>query len=676
LQNLDWIVLTDDNRSGVKEQRDFIKKALTTPDFAILEGPPGSGKTTVILELICQLAKQGKRVLLCGSTHVAIDNVLERLHQKRGDGKTLIHKFNILPVRIGDENRISEEVREFQIDNLIENHQISEDLLLEAANLVCGTTIGILQHPHLKKRKVNYKDLNSFKEPIIPEFDYLIIDECSKTTFQEFLVPALYAKKWILVGDVMQLAPFTDREQIVANIENLQLKNNQCIPIELQNAIFYLLKIIEISQYEKSNKFVLPLNSKIISYFLEELELRSINKEMLFARFDKSKSKLELSAYNVILIDEGELKENINRLPETHAILRYENWHQTAHAFQHNHWQNIGNKFKYKSKGKELNDSFQIVEEVNKYLKEKSWAEEITWRIEREHQLRLLDESKTKNYRKIIEELIPLSMERTDIENRINTIATIAFPSMLESLIKGIPARLRQAPTTISVGFNPDELKHRRTILKYQHRMHPDISKFPREQYYKKEGALLDLEKPTPIIQLRQWNYSRYMKRSIWIDVKGKTTKNYNLDEADKMISELNKFLEYASKNDQPEGKDWTVACLTFYKGQEAKIRERLQKLTGKEYGYSNFEIKENNRKINIKLHSVDKFQGQEADIVFLSMVQTFRDGFLDNPNRLNVAITRAKFQLVIIGNHEYFSKQSKSDDLKNLASNINVQKL
>jgi superfamily I DNA and/or RNA helicase len=244
---------------------------------------------------------------------------------------------------------------------------------------------------------------------------------------------------------------------------------------------------------------------------------------------------------------------------------------------------------------------------------------------------------------------------------------------MLESLIKGIPARLRQTPTTISEGFNPDELKHRRTILTYQHRMHPDISQFPREQYYKKEGALLDLETPKPIIQLRQWNYSRYVKRSVWIDVKGKTTKNYNLDEADKMIEELKAFLEYASKNDQPEGKDWTVACLTFYKGQEAKIRERLQKLTGKEYGYSNFEIKENNRKINIKLHSVDKFQGQEADIVFLSMVQTFRDGFLDNPNRLNVAITRAKFQLVIIGNHEYFSKQSKSDDLKNLASNINV---
>ncbi len=72
-----WHILTDENRSGSTEQREFVEKAINTSDFAILEGPPGSGKTTVILELICQLAQQGKRVLLCGSTHVAIDNVLD-----------------------------------------------------------------------------------------------------------------------------------------------------------------------------------------------------------------------------------------------------------------------------------------------------------------------------------------------------------------------------------------------------------------------------------------------------------------------------------------------------------------------------------------------------------------------------------------------------------------------
>jgi superfamily I DNA and/or RNA helicase len=693
INKLDWIVLTDDSRSGAKEQRNFVKQAIETPDFAILEGPPGSGKTTVILELICQLAKQGKRILLCGSTHVAIDNVLERLHEKRNGEQTLIQKFNILPVRIGDENRINEDVKEFQVDNLIKNHQISQELLLDAANLVCGTTIGILQHPEFRKRNEYFYDIRDEKgnivydngrpkkmkrawvEPIVPEFDYLIIDESSKTTFQEFLVPALYAKKWILAGDVMQLSPFTDREQIVANLESLQLKAGKTLSKEYQLATFYLYKILDITKHSKKNKFVLPVPSQVIEPIYNEITKRKQN--IIIGFFDeKTYNRLELTASDIIIIDENILKDNLHNLPETHAVLRYENWQTSEHAFVHNNWQNKGNNFNLRVKGKELENSFEIVENTNQFLKEKSWAEEITWRVDREHQLRLLGESKTQNYRKAIEELIPLSLDKEDIETRINTIATIAFPSILESLIKGIPARFKQTETTISKGFNQQELKHRRTVLTYQHRMHPEISKFPREQFYKKEDALLDLENPKPIDQLRQWNYKRYSKRSIWINVKGKTVRNYNEDEAKVLISELEKFIEFAGNNQQPEDKEWTVACLTFYKGQEARIRERLQKLTGRESAFSNFNIEKNDKKINIKLHSVDKFQGHEADIVFLSMVQTHRDGFMDNPNRLNVAITRAKFQLVIIGDYYYFAQKSRSEDLKELALNTKVQKI
>ncbi|MCF6242140.1 MAG: AAA family ATPase, partial [Bacteroidales bacterium] len=274
----DWIILTDENRSGSAEQREFVKKALSTPDFAILEGPPGSGKTTVILELICQLAKQGKRVLLCGSTHVAIDNVLERLKEKDDGQPNLIERFNILPVRIGDENRINVDIREFQIDNLQKEHNISENLLLDTANLVCGTTIGILQHPKFKTRKIGYyKNVPQIKEPIVPEFDYLIIDESSKTTFQEFLVPGLYAKKWILAGDVMQLSPFTDREQIVSNLDTLPLKQGT-LPKEYQQATFYLHKLLEITRYAK-NKFILPVSSKVIDVLTRETAKRNLNKD-------------------------------------------------------------------------------------------------------------------------------------------------------------------------------------------------------------------------------------------------------------------------------------------------------------------------------------------------------------------------------------------------------------
>ena len=94
LEELQWKILTRDT-DGTEQQRDFVRKAVSTPDFAILQGPPGSGKTTAIIELIAQLAAQNKKVLLCGSTQASIDNVLLRI-KENGSLKKLIS-----PLRIG-----------------------------------------------------------------------------------------------------------------------------------------------------------------------------------------------------------------------------------------------------------------------------------------------------------------------------------------------------------------------------------------------------------------------------------------------------------------------------------------------------------------------------------------------------------------------------------------------
>lgn len=671
----EWFVITDETRSGSAEQRKFINQAINTPDFAILEGPPGSGKTTVILEMICQLAKQGKRVLLCGSTHVAIDNVLERLKEQRNG--TLLEQFQILPVRIGDEKRINEDIREFQINNLIEDNEIDQTLLLEASNLVCGTTIGILQHPKFKDRNKNWRDT-----PIIPEFDYLIIDESSKTTFQEFLVPALYAKKWILVGDVMQLSPFTEREEIVCNIEQI-LIDSKSLPYELQQAVFFLHKLKD-CLHSKNNKFVLPASSNTIKFAFQELEkgrIADFKNKVIFIISNKTErsnqivfrkpnelNTLELCTADLILIEDTLLDNTLSALPESHAVLRSTKWGETSHAFIHNAYQKQ-HQFQYKEKGKERNDSIEVVKQLNDYFYERNWAEEVAWRVDREHQLRMVQKSRIKgNYGKVIEELLPKSIAKEKVESQINQIASMAFPSILESLVKGISGRKVNFESTMSEGFKKEDLVKRKTTLVYQHRMHPEISKFPRERFYQTENALLDLEHPKRIKDLRKWNYNEYDSRSVWVDVQGKTVKNYNKKEVDVLIQHLKLFLNYAENNPQPEGKEWTVACLTFYRGQETHIREKLQQLTGNENGFSNFNITKGKHKVNIKLHTVDKFQGHEADIVFLSMVQTTRDGFIDNPNRLNVAITRAKFQLVIIGHYEYFLTKSQSDDLRELA--------
>lgn len=66
-------------RDGTAAQREFARRVLGTPDFAVLELPPGSGKTTANCELLAQVTRARTRVLLVASTHVAVDNVLDRL---------------------------------------------------------------------------------------------------------------------------------------------------------------------------------------------------------------------------------------------------------------------------------------------------------------------------------------------------------------------------------------------------------------------------------------------------------------------------------------------------------------------------------------------------------------------------------------------------------------------
>ncbi|MEG0717017.1 MAG: AAA domain-containing protein, partial [Comamonas sp.] len=53
---------------------------------------------------------------------------------------------------------------------------------------------------------------------------------------------------------------------------------------------------------------------------------------------------------------------------------------------------------------------------------------------------------------------------------------------------------------------------------------------------------------------------------------------------------------------------------------------------------------------LSIDLCTVDRFQGHEADLVIITFARAQPTSFLESPNRLNVALTRARYQRVIVG--------------------------
>eukprot|EP00003_Mantamonas_plastica_P005352 TRINITY_DN1429_c1_g1_i5.p1 TRINITY_DN1429_c1_g1~~TRINITY_DN1429_c1_g1_i5.p1 ORF type:complete len:116 (-),score=32.39 TRINITY_DN1429_c1_g1_i5:34-381(-) len=68
-------------------QVESIEFALGCKDVALIHGPPGTGKTTTVVELIAQAVKMGLKVLTCAPSNIAVDNVVERLTQSPYDGK-------------------------------------------------------------------------------------------------------------------------------------------------------------------------------------------------------------------------------------------------------------------------------------------------------------------------------------------------------------------------------------------------------------------------------------------------------------------------------------------------------------------------------------------------------------------------------------------------------------
>jgi len=112
-----------------------------------------------------------------------------------------------------------------------------------------------------------------------------------------------------------------------------------------------------------------------------------------------------------------------------------------------------------------------------------------------------------------------------------------------------------------------------------------------------------------------------------------------------------------------------SVIIITPYKGQMELLLEQVQLPKGS--------------KASIAINTVDAFQGQEGDVVILSTVRTKRAGFVNDAERINVALTRAKRVLRVVGEFSFFRQLAPNTPLRALADhgsnhrhgNLNVTK-
>lgn len=672
-----WFALRDPRRPGTEEQRDFVRKALRCPDFMLLEGPPGSGKTTAIVELILQLCAQpdyqdGRpvRILLCASTHVAVDNVIEKLKDARQ-----AYKDQVLVLRIGDERKVhSELVRPYCLSRMAKSesqdlvrqlkarpqrspaqeellrvldhpdgHKHWEQTLLACAQVVCGTTIGILKHPDIKERRA------------LEPFDLLILDEASKTPFTEFLVPALWARRWVIVGDRRQLSPYVEEAWLRSNLAST-LPDNDLPPGragEVCRDVFH-------SKNDRDGRaLIVGSDSEAVrGAYVEQSQALLPEDAVVELPAGGAIDPYTLSGASVVVAPPAQLDLWRDALPpRTHTVRLSAG---SNDALRRCHRAFVA-RTRHGRRAPAGDD-------------DQSWAGAMAWRLVREYELRLLpdllgDEDLTgrahgedplQRLAREREELLPRFGEGPDrARAAVEGVRRVALPSILESLQHGLGrGRYGAGDNALCLGLPERALADRLVSLTHQHRMHPDISSFPRQHIYL--GRLL--RDPPDMAERRRWDCPLYPTRSMWIDVDGKEEQKpiRNVAEADVLLRDLARFYDWARGNpklDPDYGpQPWEVAVLTFHRGQEAELRDRLRRFTGQAGAFHQFHKRDGGRAVlDISLCTVDRFQGHEADLVLLSFVLTWRTGFLNSPNRLNVALTRARYQLVLIGKRVFW---------------------
>ena len=187
------------------DQQAATKRVLTCHDYCIIQGLPGTGKTSTIAFIVRALVARGQRVLIASYTHSAVDNVLLKLIES-GCGKTNGSPNGSL-VRVGQKSVCHNDISPFLVTEIAKSRETSRHETTVA-------TPESLRHTMLRSRVVGATVLSVPRSPLlsIKDFDFVIVDEAGQIN-QPAIIGALQAAgKFVLVGDQKQLPPLVQSE--------------------------------------------------------------------------------------------------------------------------------------------------------------------------------------------------------------------------------------------------------------------------------------------------------------------------------------------------------------------------------------------------------------------------------------------------------------------------------
>ncbi len=551
-----------------EDKRGAVGAALLTEDFLVVEGPPGTGKTTFIAEVVHQFLKHNpdSRILLSSQTHVALDNALEKILELGTDR-------NLLRVgRLGDEE-VSPQVEALRLEDQMEKWR---DTVIQKSRAFLDE--------YAKSRNISHKDVE-----IASMYDKAR-KQCAEITQIEARIECRRREIKDLESESSAIGG-SSRHPDDKNAENIRL---------LGKELFQFEKDLQAAQKELGAiEDALTRLGGIWEGGLSQMSMEDLAEWA--------------SGYADV---KNESTAIYKKLWEIHQdwVMRFARSEDFSDVLLKRSQVIAGTCIGIAGvKGmQDLHFDLCIVDEASK-----ASATEILVPLSRSKRWILVGDQR---------QLPPFKDEvsqRADILGRFDLDRTDLDETLFDRLLAELPEGCKRSLLT-------------------QHRMVPAIGRLVSACFYK--GKIKSPEKPLDLAL-----ECVLPKPVTWFSTQKLANHGQNFDgdsfrnrcEATvvrRILNELNSAARNADKY-------YKVAILTGYAAQRAELRLAIA------YEEESWEL------LEIDCNTVDAFQGREADIAIYSVTRSNPEGklgFLREEERLNVALSRGRYGLAIVGDQVF----------------------
>lgn len=546
-----------------------VRAALGAEDFLLVEGPPGTGKTTFIAEIILQTLNQNPeaRILLSSQTHVALDNGLERIYELKPDLK--MARIG----RIGDV-RISREMSKLLLENQMDSW--SEDVFISGDKYL--------------KNWATQKGVSADDVELA-----IKLEELS------------FVRKKIqnLEGECQKIQSILDRRNLRDDGVTRLLAGEKVT--ELQEKISHIQSRIREREREKKD-----LQNELRKRGDDEADLVEFSAEELdeWVQDLIPPDREEAHVFKQLLKIHAEWQSRFGKDPEFLVALLTRSQVIAGTCIGIASIKGI----------QDLDFDLCIIDEASK-----ATATEMLVPMSRSKRWIVVGDPK---------QLPPFEgeiIDKPDLARKYDLNSQDIKRTLFDHLLATLPAECKK-------------------ILSIQHRMVAPIGDLISECFYdgKLESAKKDTDDslqiilPKSVTWLSSSNIGQHQEKRVGSSFT-------NPCEA-AIVTQLLKRLDFLLKQQR---KHYKVAILTGYSSQRMVLNRSIQS------------EKHNWEHLEVDVNTVDAFQGREADIAVYTVTRSNEKGdigFLRDWERLNVALSRGKVALVIIGDH-VFCHTSKGDN-------------